>query len=248
VPRCDRCHHKFKTYSALAQHYRGVHTNARMPAYLEKLLVEEKEAKAAYNATLRPHGPSRIKIIAFVLIIVVAIGVTGYVAFAPKEASARKIGVGAVAPNFTLPNTAGGTFTLSAYRGKSNVLLFFNEGLSCAPCLKQMQDLDHLNPQFTELNVTVVSITGDPLNLLTDWARTSGPSYGEVLSDQSLQVSRAYDMLGADVSMMPGTAPGHSFVLVDKNGVIVWRGDYGPANMSVPNNEVIAAVRRALGG
>ena len=181
------------------------------------------------------------------MIIVIAIGVVGYVALTPKEQSSKKIGVGATAPDFSLPDAAGGTFKLSEYRGKSNVLLFFNEGLACDPCLTQMRDLDQLNTQLTDMNVVFVSITGDQLQLLANWAKSSGTKYGKVLSDQGLQVSKMYDMLGADVSMMPGTAPGHTFILVNKAGMIVWRGDYGPYNMYVPNNEIIAQVRKSLG-
>ena len=48
--------------------------------------------------------------------------------------------------------------------------------------------------------------------------------------------------------MMPGTAPGHSFILVDRAGMIVWRHDYGPYNMNVPNDEIVAACRQALVG
>jgi peroxiredoxin len=33
--------------------------------------------------------------------------------------------VGDVAPDFTLPSTAGGSVTLSSFRGKNNVLLAF---------------------------------------------------------------------------------------------------------------------------
>lgn len=159
----------------------------------------------------------------------------------------KRVVTGSVAPDFTLPDVSGGTFTLSAYRGRSNVLLFFNEGLSCSPCLSQMQDLDQLNPQFTQMKVLVVSITGDQASQLASWAHSGGPQYGKVLSDQSLTVSKAYDTTGADVSMMPGTAPGHTFFLVDLSGVIKWRADYGPSNMYVPNDQIIAAVRRALG-
>jgi peroxiredoxin Q/BCP len=86
-----------------------------------------------------------VKLIAFVLIVVIAIGVVGYVAMTPKEQASRKIGIGATAPDFSLPDTSGGTFRLSDYRGKSNVLLFFNEGLACDPCLSQMRDLDQIN-------------------------------------------------------------------------------------------------------
>lgn len=244
---CERCHRKFSTYEALLQHYRGKHSNVTDLSNIESQVVSEKETKSLYQANMRGRGPSRVKLIAFVLIVIVAFSVVGYVAFAPKEQTSKKLGVGSVAPDFTLPDTAGGTFRLSNYRGKSNVLLFFNEGLSCQPCLSQMTDLDQLNGQLSNLNVVVVSITGDQLQLLSDWTRSSGPRYGLVVSDQGLQVSRMYDMLGADVSMMPGTAPGHTFVLVSKAGIIVWRADYGPYNMNVPNDEIIAQVRKTLG-
>jgi peroxiredoxin len=95
--------------------------------------------------------------------------------------------------------------------------------------------------------VVFASITGDQPQLLDNWAKSNGIRYGKILSDQGLQVSKMYDMLGADVSMMPGTAPGHTFLLVNKAGIIVWRGDYGPYNMYVPNNEIIAQVRKSLG-
>ncbi len=245
---CERCHRKFGSYAALAQHFDTKHRNARKPTELERALAAEKELDG-YKAEVKyVHGPSKTKLGAFLLILIIAVGVIGYVALTPREQTGGSaVGAGAVAPDFTLPDVNGGTFTLSSYKGKSNVLLFFNEGLSCAPCLSQMSDLDGIDQQLTKLNVTVVSITGDSLNLLASWARSSGPHYGKVLSDQTLTVSRAYDMLGPDKSMMPGSAPGHSFILVDKSGIIKWRQDYGPATMYVPNDQILADVRRTLG-
>jgi len=182
-----------------------------------------------------------------VLIVIVAVGAIGYVALAPREQATKGVTVGIIAPDFTLPDISGGTFRLSDYRGRHNVLLFFNEGLSCQPCLAQMRDLDQLSQQFGTLGVIPVSITGDSLHLLQNWASAGGPKSGKVLSDQSLEVSRMYDMLGPDVSMMPGMAPGHTFVLVNKSGIIVWRQDYGPSLMYVQNDQIIAAVRKAVG-
>ena len=255
---CERCHRKFVSYAALSQHFDTKHHGANKPSELERKLAGERELDR-YKATVHyTHGPSKTKLAAFLLILIVAAGTIGYVASTPREPTggnvlssgsvAPVLSSGSVAPDFTLPDVNGGTFTLSAYRGKASVLLFFNEGLSCAPCLNQMSDLDQLNQQFTKLDVIVVSITGDSVNLLSSWAHSSGPQFGKVLSDQSLAVSKMYDMLGSDKSMMPGTAPGHSFVLVDKSGMIKWRQDYGPSLMYVPNDQVIAAVRRALGG
>ena len=245
---CERCHRNFVSYAALSQHFENKHHNAAKPPDLVKGLSEENELKTYRTAVHYVHGPSKIRFAAFVLILVVAAGVIGFVALTPRDGSESLIDVGAVAPDFWLPSTSGVTFKLSDYRGKSNVLLFFNEGLSCQPCLTQMQGLDALNSEFGSLNVVVVSITGDPLQTLTDWTRSSGPAYGMVLSDQGLQVSRSYGMLGAEVSMMPGTAPGHSFILVNESGIIVWRHDYGPYNMNVANEEIMTAIRQALGG
>jgi peroxiredoxin Q/BCP len=244
---CERCHRNFVSYAALSQHFECKHHNATKPPELARELAAEKDLEK-YRATVSYlHGPSKTKLAAFLLILLVAAGVIGYVALTPRESSGSTIGNGSVAPDFSLPSTSGSTFKLSDYRGKSNVLLFFNEGLSCQPCLTQMQGLDALNSEFKSLNIVVVSITADPVQTLADWTQSSGPRYGMVLSDQGLQVSRMYGMLGSDVSMMPGTAPGHSFVLVNENGMIVWRHDYGPYNMNVPNDEIIAAVKQALG-
>lgn len=245
---CERCHRNFASYAALSQHFENKHHHATKPPEVERGLAREKELEKYRTPVHYVHGPSKAKYVALFLILIIAVGVIGYAALTPREASGSTIGVGSVAPDFSLPSTIGGTFRLSDYRGKANVLLFFNEGLSCQPCLTQMQSLDALNSGFKSLNVVVVSITGDPLQTLTDWTQWSGPKDGMVLSDQGLQASRMYGMLGSDVSMMPGTAPGHSFVLVNEKGVIVWRHDYGPYNMNVPNDEVIAAVKQALGG
>lgn len=245
---CDRCHRKFVSYSALSQHFDTKHHNAQRPRELERELMAEKELDPYKTTVHYAQGSSKIKLAAFIIILIVAAGVIGYVTLTPPEqATGSTVGTGTAAPDFTLPDVDGGTFILSSYRGKSNVLLFFSEGLGCAPCLSQMTDLDQLNQQFTNLDIVVVSITGDSVNLLSSWAHSSGPQYGRVLSDQNLAVSRAYDMLGADKSMMPGAAPGHSFILVNRQGTIIWRHDYGPYNMSVPNGEIIAACKLALG-
>ncbi len=167
-----------------------------------------------------------------------------YAAFSPQVMKGGKaIDVGSVAPNFTLTDTSGNAFTLSEYRGKSNVLLFFNEGLACSPCLQQMQSLDQFNQQFTDLKVVVAGITADEPGSLSNWVQASGPKYGVVMSDQSVNVARAYDMLGYS---MHGTAPGHSFVLVNTSGIVAWRQDYYPPGMWVEPSEVLTRVTTAL--
>lgn len=239
---CDRCHSKFSSYIALSQHYEAKHHNVAKTANIMKGVAAEKELEK-YRATLHhKSGSSKIRLTAFILILVIAFGVIGYVAFTPKQEAAKSVATGSIAPDFTLPVTSGGMFTLSAYRGKANVLLLFDEGLSCQPCLQQMHDLDELNAQFSGMSVLAVSITPDNIGQLQSWASSNGPQHGLVLSDANQVAFSLYHPIGSGGTMMT-----HTFILVNKSGVIVWRQDYGPGTMYVQNSEILAAVRSALG-
>ncbi|MGA8904911.1 MAG: redoxin domain-containing protein [Candidatus Bathyarchaeia archaeon] len=239
---CERCHRKFGSYAALSQHFDTKHQNAQRPHELERELAVEKELDT-YKATVHyAYGPSKTKLAVFLLILIVAAGVIGYVAFTPREAGGSILGVGSTAPNFTLQDVAGGTFTLSDYQGKSNVLLLFNEGLSCQPCLQQMHDLDGLNAQFRGMNVLVVSVTPDNVGQLRGWMGAGGPQYGKVLSDPGLVAFSLYHPVGTGGSMMT-----HTFVLINRAGMVIWRQDYGPGSMYVQNTDIFAAVTKALG-
>jgi peroxiredoxin len=242
---CDRCHRNFSSYEGLEQHYRNRHSRAQMPAELRRHLAEEKSLGPRQSNFI--HKSSRARVGVFVLMIIVAAVVIGAVASRSPESGAKTIVAGSVAPDFTLHTTAGGAFTLSDYKGKSNVLLFFNEGLACSPCLQQMQGLDQLNSQFASMNLVVASITTDGMGNLASWASTSGPKDSVVLSDQSLTVSRAYDMMTS--SMHPGMVDGHSFVIVNPQGIVVWRKDYYPDynSMYVPNDQLLSDIKKAMG-
>lgn len=186
--------------------------------------------------------------IVMLAIVVAFLLVVAYMLVQPPGGNGAPTGwVGRSAPNFTLPIANGpGSFTLSQERGQKNVLLFFNEGLSCAPCLTQMQQLDSNVADFTALNVLVVSITGDSQSDMTTWASNSHVTATIVLADPSLGVCNLYQTTGAAVSMMPGSAPGHTFILVNTTGFVVWRADYGPSDMSIPLPEILQNVRSSL--
>lgn len=183
-------------------------------------------------------------------VVLVSLVLAAYAYQADLNSSGKPTGwVGRVAPQFSLAiANGGGTFDLTGERGQTNVLLFFNEGLSCSPCLTQMEQLDSDAAQFQAQNVMVVSITGDSLSDMSSWAANSHVSHTTVLADPTLTVSNAYDTTGSAVSMMPGAAPGHTFLLVNEKGVVLWRADYGPSDMSVPDSDILTSVESALGG
>jgi peroxiredoxin Q/BCP len=149
-------------------------------------------------------------------------------------------GAGTAAPAFTLASSQGGQVSLADFRG-TDVLLYFQEGLSCQPCWDQIRDLEQNRAALTDAGIdAVVSITTDPANLIaqkTADEKLSTP----VLSDPNLKVSRAYD--ANSYGMMGDMRDGHSFLLVGPDGTIHWRADYGGSpdyTMFVPTEKMLA--------
>jgi peroxiredoxin len=149
-------------------------------------------------------------------------------------------GAGAAAPAFTLTSSIGTQVSLSGFRGK-NVLLYFQEGLSCQPCWDQIRDLEQNQAALKTAGVdSVVSITTDPADLIGQKV-TDEKLSTTVLSDPDLQASRAYS--ANQYGMMGDMRDGHSFVLVGADGTIRWRADYGGApdyTMFLPTQKVLA--------
>ncbi|MFE9600088.1 peroxiredoxin family protein [Streptomyces hokutonensis] len=155
-------------------------------------------------------------------------------------------GIGKTAPAFTLAASTGKQVSLSDYRGK-NVLLYFQEGLTCQPCWDQMTALEKSTAKVKAVGVDdIVSITSDPADLITRKTKDMGLTT-PVLSDPDLKISRQY---GANQYGMMGTSrDGHSFLLVGPDGTIRWRADYGGApdyTMYVPVNKLLADLRAGV--
>lgn len=150
------------------------------------------------------------------------------------------------APQFSLPTTAGDEFVLADHIGKHNVLLFFNEGIGCGACFDQIVDLEADWGRFGVLDVELVSIMVDPLTALEAEAKDRGIT-GIVASDTDKSVANSYDAMQA--SMHPGAKPGHTFVLVNKSGKMIWRWDWmGHGKpMYVEVDEIYGDVHKWLG-
>ncbi|XAS67013.1 peroxiredoxin family protein [Micrococcaceae bacterium Sec5.7] len=188
-----------------------------------------------------------------VAVVIVLVGLYGIfsTASAPKTSGAGtgpgagrsydvgQPGPGQAAPGFTLSDTTGKQVSLKDYQGK-NVLLYFQEGLTCQPCWDQLSSLEKDAAQVKAAGVdAVVSVTTDPANLIA--RKTADMGLGTtVLSDPDLAVSGQY---GANrFGMMGASRDGHSFILVGPDGTIRWRADYGGA----PNYTMFIPVQKLL--
>ena len=84
-------------------------------------------------------------------------------------------------------------------------------------------DLEQDWQRFALMDVEMVSIMVDPIGELRAEAQDRGIT-GVVATDEDKSVSNAYDAMQA--SMHPGSKPGHTFVLVNKYGKMIWRSDW----------------------
>jgi peroxiredoxin len=87
------------------------------------------------------------------------------------------------------------------------------------------------DPQYSSLNVPLVSIAFDSAEEQRQSIEEYNITQTPMLVDADGSVSEAYDVL--QYAVRTGE-PGHTFVLVDETGEIVWLKDYGSPNLENP--------------
>ncbi|OGH15665.1 MAG: hypothetical protein A3C22_00120 [Candidatus Levybacteria bacterium RIFCSPHIGHO2_02_FULL_37_10] len=146
--------------------------------------------------------------------------------------------VGKKAPDFILSSSNNNDISLSSLKGKK-VVLFFNEGLMCYPaCWNQIAELAK-DIRLASQDIAVLSIVVDAS---ADWknAISQMPDLAKatVLFDTARSISQNYGILTLPSSMHRGTMPGHSYVVIDKNGIVKYVFD--DPSMSLQNNLMVS--------
>ena len=146
--------------------------------------------------------------------------------------------VGKIAPDFNLPDQNGKVFKLSDQRGKK-VVLFFNEGIMCYPaCWNQMAVLG-TDSKFNSSSVVSTSIVIDDRSQW-DSAMKKMPDLakGMILFDTDKNISTTYGVLTLPSVMMgKGNMPGHTYIIIDKSGIIRYTLD--DPKMGIQNETLI---------
>jgi peroxiredoxin len=169
--------------------------------------------------------------------IAITVAALGLIAFALAKAVPTSESTSSAAPDFTLRTTAGTTVSLSDYRGKP-VVLYFNEGAGCEACTVQMAEIEK-DAAFQASGITVLPIVMNPAEQIIPDLQQIGVTTPYLLDDGT--VSKAYGTLGTG---MHEGLPGHGFVLIDKDGVKRWYGNY--PSMFVAPAELLKEVRARL--
>ena len=195
----------------------------------------------ARTAPKRSGGIPWGKLATYLGIAVVFVAVAGMLVLLSRSSApmqqATATSMSGPAPDFTLPTVGGGDVSLASYRGKENVLLFFNEGYGCGPCWQQALDMQQRLADLKATNTAFLTIMVDPPDLLGPEIKRWGLTV-PVLDDTSRTAAQAYKTLGFG---MHADKPNHTFVFIDKAGDIRWWKDY--ASMRAPADEVIKKVQ-----
>ena len=100
--------------------------------------------------------------------------------------------IGQRAPDFTLPDDRGGTFKLSAHRGKPVVVEFYCED-GTEGCEIENREFSALSSEFDKLGVAVVGISPQDVDSHKKFA-TRNKFAHPLLADTDLKANKAYDV------------------------------------------------------
>lgn len=185
-----------------------------------------------------------LSIVASLLIVIAALLFNGKTpASAPGTETKEQSWIGQKAPDFELEDFDGNKINLTSLKGK-NVVLFFSEGLMCYPaCWDQMAKLG-ADDRFNNEKTVSYSIIMDQKS---EWQKAFDKMpelrSTKVLFDVYGTASRSYKALDLDSSMHRGRYPGHTYFVIDKEGVIRYFLD--DPQMGLRNDQIYNEIKKS---
>ena len=176
-----------------------------------------------------------IKMVALILalIIVPVIGILVFSQFNKPNSKLDNL-LNKPAPGFSLNDRNGKNYSTENLKGKK-VVLFFSEGLVCYPaCWNQIASFA-TDQRFNTPDTVALSVV---LDSPEDWQKITqkmdGIDKANIVFDKGGQISRIFGMMSVTSSMRQGTSPGHTYVIIDKQGVV--RYVYDDPSMALRND------------
>ena len=154
--------------------------------------------------------------------------------------------VGTKAPDFSLPTkTADGPkqIKLSDNLGKTNTLLLFFPMAFTGTCTTEMCTMSNGLREYTDLNASVLGISGDNPFAQEAWAQKEKVTV-PLLSDYEHKIAKQYDVMYdsflPQMNLGMGGVPKRAAFIVDRNGVIQYAESNDDAR-ELPNFDKIKA-------
>lgn len=197
--------------------------------------MNQSEEKTDLSAPVPEEGwtpkDALLAVVAFAIIVAIAVG--GYFFYQSRKAPPVDIGV--QAPEFSYPALAGGTKSLSEYRGK--VVLVNVWATWCNPCREEMPSMERLYQMMKgqPFEILAVSIDVRGATDVEPFAKQLGLSF-PILLDGNKEISDLYQTTGVPESF-----------IIDKHGVVAQRiiGPLDWANTNTDEYQLIQHLMRA---
>ena len=128
--------------------------------------------------------------------------------------ASMKVNVGDQAPDFTLPSQTGEDVSLSQFRGKKNVVLYFYPKDESPGCTREACTFRDSFELFTDLGAVVIGVSADSVESHKAFSERYNLPF-TLLSDGENKVRKLY---GATSAL--GIIPGRVTFIIDKKGVV----------------------------
>ncbi len=150
--------------------------------------------------------------------------------------------IGKPLPNIQLTDKNGKIYTAESFKGK-NTVLFFNEGLMCYPACWNQIAMFGSDARFNTDTVQALSVVMDSSS---EWQsaieKMPELAKSKTLFDVDGDTSRKLGLLTLPSSMHRGSLPGHSYIVLDRNGIVKEVRD--DPNMAIANDLLIEKIAK----
>jgi peroxiredoxin Q/BCP len=128
--------------------------------------------------------------------------------------------VGQKAPGFELPDSGMEMVSLSRFKGKRNIVLFFYPRNNLPQCAQEAINFSDREEEFLNHDTVVMGVSPDDVMSHADFCEAHGLN-SRLLSDVDGEVCRRYDvMYEKDVNGQKRTCVGRVTYIIDRGGIV----------------------------
>ena len=126
--------------------------------------------------------------------LLIALFIASFTVLQSCGGNAENLSVGNLAPDFTLQDSDGNSSSISSYKEKNPVIIYFYPKAGTPGCTKQACGIRDSFSKFKENDIVVLGISVDSKESIKEFIKDNNLNF-PLLSDENKEVSKAYGVL-----------------------------------------------------
>ena len=126
--------------------------------------------------------------------LLIALFIASFTVLQSCGGNAENLSVGNSAPDFTLQDSDGNNYSLSSYKEKNSIIIYFYPKAGTPGCTKQACGIRDSFSKFKENDIVVLGISVDSKESIKEFIKDNNLNF-PLLSDENKEVSKAYGVL-----------------------------------------------------